>query len=290
MGDLLYFANYAVAWIDLLGQTQLLENIDGIPFEGDSKDDFIKALKPTFGRVRRFREVIENIRQQLIQKGAIPKNLIKTLNKDDLAMCEKYTQPAVEMFCLADAVMLSVNLREDTPSAPIDGIYCMLDMLSLIMLTCLAAHAPVRCAVDIGVCAEINKGELYGQAVSRAHHYESKETGYPRVVIGPHLIHYLKMFDEYAMTPPITPEKKIQRGWLSRIADKIEHDTDKKVILAYLKGEHSKRPEFDVLTKEASKFIDGAIAHFVSMGDAKLLPRYESLKDYFVRNKVWNGD
>ncbi len=283
------FANYVVAWVDLLGQTSLLEKIGPIPFNEEEMASFVKPLKPTFGRVRKFRELITHFREQLTQKTNIPENLIMTRSADELAMCEKYTQPKVNVAFLADSAMLSVCLREDMPFSPIRGIDCMLDMLSLIMISCLAAHAPIRGAVDVGVCAEIDGGELYGQAVSRANYRERRQAGYPRIIIGDYLVHYLKTCEDVINEPPITPEKKIQKGWLSQIANKFETDTDGRIILSYLcsKRDFPNKEDFNFLTQEACKLIKNTISDAISRGDVKLAGRYSVLKNYFERHNCW---
>ncbi len=287
MGDL-YFANYAVAWIDVLGQTSLLENIGPIPSNDAEKAAFITPLKVTFGRVGGFRDILLKFQKQLTQKSNVPENLKNNLSKDDLAMCEKYTNPSVEPVFLADAAMLNVCLRDDSEFSPLVGIYSMLDILSLTMLTCLAAHTPLRGGVDIGVCARITDAELYGQAVSRAHYLEQKVSKYPRIVVGNNLMNYLKAIEQFATSLPVTPEKRIQKGWLKHIVGKLESDADDNNILSYLKGRHSNLPTFTYLVNKAQLFIRDMISTFTLSGNKMLADRYEMLRQYFERSNCWS--
>jgi len=287
MSDL-YFANYVVAWIDVLGQTSSLEIIGPLPSSDAEMGAFVAPLKVTFGRVGGFRELLLKYQRQLTKKSDVPDHLKKTLSKEDLAMCEKYTTPAVEAVFLADAAMLNVCLREDSGCSPLVGIYSMLDILSLTMISCLAAHTPLRGGIDLGVCAKITEDELYGQAVSRAHHIEQKVASHPRIVIGPNLITYLKAIENFSISGPNTPEKKIQNGWLNHIVSKLEIDTDGKVILSYLKGGQSGLPEFSYLVDKATRFIKETISVFAGVRNDELVRRYEELKKYFERCNCWS--
>ena len=80
------------------------------------------------------------------------------------------------------------------------GIEMELRQLGLLMLTELAEGILFRGAIEAGICAELSGSDLYGQAIARAYALESDVAVYPRIVVGGHLMDYVRSFAEKKLT------------------------------------------------------------------------------------------
>lgn len=284
------FSYHIVAWIDLLGQTEALERIPDIPRTSEERQHFVDALKPTFGRIRRVRELVVNLHNQMTQPLSLPEG---KYTDEQRVIFNRHTTANISHSFVADSAMMNICLQsKERQIPPVYSIYTMFEQLSLLMLSSLAASAPIRGAIELGICAELEKGEIYGQAISRAHYIENKCAHYPRIVIGPKLANYLKIIEEQCQQSSLPHvEKSLLVHWASLIKEECEQDTyDGQYILSYLrqckKGAVARSD--DTLEREASSFIDKSLSEYRANGNAKLAERYSVLKDYFIKHGCWH--
>ncbi len=283
------YSYYIAAWIDILGQTEALDRIPDIPQTSEERKRFVDALKPTFGRIRRVRELVVNLHNQMTQPLSLPEG---KYTDEQCAIFKRHTTANISHSFVADSALMYISLQSDERRIPpVYSIYTMFEQLSLIMLSALAASAPIRGAIEMGICSELEKGEMYGQAISRAHYIESKCAHYPRIVIGPHLAGFLKFTEAQCQQVSLPhAEKSLLVHWALLIKEACEQDVyDGQYILSYL--QQCKKGAVgcsdDTLEREASSFIDKSLSEYQASGNTKLAERYSVLKDYFIKHGSW---
>src|SRR5947209_11171441 len=115
-----------------------------------------------------------------------------------------------------------------------------------------------RGGIDVGVGAEIEPGEIYGSALSRAVELESQVAQYPRIVIGDELMTYLI---ETTHLPGSDNTTRYIKGMAGKCLDLITADVDGRPILHYL-GEGHRRQMGEELRRDMSTHLLPAVYGF----------------------------
>ena len=279
---------FIVVWLDLLGQGKKLEQLY-IPRSAAEREEVVKIAKETFGHLHWFRKGVRNVQKEMSKPLRYSKATRQRLTKNQFAILNKYNLVEVESRFLADSAILSINLYGTAARPPLRSIESMLDQLAANMVLFLSLGIPIRGAIAAGICDELKTGELYGQALSRAHKCET-EAGYPRIVIHPSFIKYLNSMD-YSVFPE--DERQYCKGMVTHIQEVIIRDTDQKPIFSYLAPvfmETLRRANNgqDLLQK-ACVFIAKEIERLQVVGDLPLRDRYLKLKAYFESQGQWTA-
>jgi hypothetical protein len=122
---------------------------------------------------------------------------------------------------------------ESSPLTSIATVFSALTAAAVVMLTALASRHRLRGGIDVGLATEIAPGEIYGTALERAYLLESREAGYPRILIGDDLWNYLNVARSH-FSAQTTPESKTVTSIIDRMMQLIAVDADGKRILDYL--------------------------------------------------------
>jgi hypothetical protein len=181
-----------------------------------------------------------------------------------------------------DTIIIYVPLAETGDSFPLTGIYSALLACGSTFLCSLAANHALRGGIEVGLGAELNEGEIYGPAVYDAYRLESQVAGYPRIVIGQELLHYLR------------DKRKVQAADLlgkftSLMAETCLHflteDVDGHAILDYLGKGFIERGEYlllkDGVHLKAHDFVIRQASHWREKKNTNLSLRYSLLQKYF---------
>ncbi|MGD0238252.1 MAG: hypothetical protein ABSC55_27430 [Syntrophorhabdales bacterium] len=282
------FNFYAVALIDMLGQSIELERFTVLPKDETENKEFLIVARATVGRVRRFRKSIRQFNQLLSRPISVPATVQANWPPEAYQLFKKYRQPEIRIGFFSDLAIISVSLLDNPYHSPLFSIHGLLHELSLLLLTQMASGVMIRGAIDVGICSEIEKGELYGQGLSRAYSLEAERADYPRIVLGPHFLQYLESYSRSDVSPP---EKVIQESYLNLIGQCIELDQGS-YILSYLceliKHSYSEEPHaFEEVVKHCCRFIKGEIERCGRNDDQKLGRRAYKVKEYFQTHKCW---
>ena len=285
----LKFTFHVVVLIDLLGQSRQLSRFKSLPKTGQEMEEFLSIARRTIAPVLHFREQIQDLYKGLSKPIRIPDTIRDKLTRSQLEVAEKYTSPIIDFQFFSNLAILKINLVEEKGHSPLFSIHTLFIELAILMLTHIALGEPLRGAIDVGICAELAKNDLYGQALSRAYQLESKFADYPRIVIGKAFINYL---DSFADAEVSIEEKKIVNFYLRLIHEFLALDTDDIPILSYLstgarKHYREKESDFEELLSNACQFIRNAIQEYKQLGEEKLESRYSRMMDYFKRNGCW---
>jgi hypothetical protein len=277
--DTIIFGYYLVAFIDILGQRDVLRSLKGLPSNREEYQDFIRKVKDSYGAVEGLRQWHESFFEGLKE----PSSYFEAIDENQRQLFRFFKRNSLKTRWFSDTALLYTPLANTPEHLPINAIYGILMWSATTMLTSLAAGRPVRGGIEIGVGAEIHEGEIYGPSLVSAYDLESKVADYPRIVVGATTIQYLasrlkpEENDIFAIY-----EKKLAETCLNL----INVDTDGSHIVDYA------GTAFRSLTKEgndsselldkAVKFAREQVCHFQSEQNMKLLLRYQRLLDYLT--------
>lgn len=279
---------FVVAYIDLLGQQNLLRNIRGLPKNKNlHNDEEIKInIARSYGSVRNLRKMfVDSFEEFTRPSGHIDVSFLSDENKKEFAALISNN---IQCQFFSDTVVVFMSLSNDVNKLPVRGIYGIFGAAGMASIFSLSEGHPIRVGIDLGVGWNIEENEIYGPALSRAYSLESHVANYPRIVVGEELERYLKHLiqgdhkDRY---------DQISKGAASRCYECLKMDDDGQMIVDYL-GEayRSVYPKKDhyLFIKKAYDKIMLSQERFKKEKNSKLALRYELLKRYFDdRMHLW---
>lgn len=271
----LYFANYAVAFLDLLGQRAALSGESLLPnFETDEeKADFTVRAKRSIGSIgvlqKRAREVEEGYKSITFEdlKAALPKDF--SAEVDTFAGADLHTQ------YWSDGLVLFAPLKGSQPVLGLSVLSQLIAKSGSICYMGLATGEPIRGGIEIAWGVELNKGEIYGPAVARAYELESCVAEFPRIVIGENAVRLLHASTQF-------PDSAFVRALAQSILRQIARDDRGIYFVHYLSGQNN-----DQSVAAHSDIYPRALGYIQSQLEqhpvgSKLHSRYSTLQDYFL--------
>lgn len=270
--ETLNLCDYAVAFIDLLGQKAAMPNRH-LP---NNKDEAIALVKKSVGRIVSTQKLFENFYNSHASRQIIYSQLPPAVQQQvpDMAPCELKWQ------YFSDGLVVYVPLGSTVVQSPVNGIFGLLLASGLLCLIGLAAGSPIRAGIDVAWAVEYRPNELYGSAVAHAHKLESEVAKWPRIVIGEGLIDYLK---HYATSGGSDISSQFRREMAIRCQSLLAIDIDGNPIVDYLGHGYQEiaKNAIDVSVIEKAKaFVAEQISDWRMVGDKKLLERYEIVEKY----------
>lgn len=278
--------HWLVGVVDVLGQKAKLRAMRDLPNDAESHDRFVESIRETFG-------VVETIRNAFTTFHAAAAQTTEIFDEFPEAMkplARELRRSDVRIRTLSDSVILSVALKNDDDFVtPTNGTFDALFGLCCMSIVALAIGHPVRGAVEVGLGAEIEPGELYGPALERAWYLESDVAAYPRVLVGPELLSYLQgmVSSESSELRP-----RFAAGFARSVLGLLTTDSDGLAMLDYLGPGFREILHDDTeirgVVAEAATFVRASHEKFLAAEDFKLGPRYGRLRRYFdARLPAW---
>ena len=274
----LYFANYAVAFLDLLGQRAALGGEGLLPsFETDEeKTNFIARAKRSIGSIgvlqKRAREVEEGYRSITFDdlKAALPAGFS--------AEVDTFAGAGLQTQYWSDGLVMFAPLKGSQPLLGLSILNQLIAKSGSICYMGLASGEPVRGGIEIAWGVELNKGEIYGPAVARAYELESSVAQLPRIVVGENamrLLHASTHFQDSAFV----------RALAQAILRQIMRDDRGVYFVHYLAS-----PNNDDAANAHLAVYPRALAYIQSQleqhpAGSKLHSRYSTLHDYFIAHR-----
>lgn len=271
---------YLVVFVDILGQTQLLRQMEGLPDKTDPNQmqEFEALLKKTVGTIKHFRDLFYSYFKG---ESGYSSDLSELTPDQKEAYAELKQSNPLHTHMFSDFIALFLSLCDDKNKVPMNGVYSALTAAASTILMMLASGRAIRGGIDIGVGVEFEKGEVYGAAIARAYELESKIAIYPRIVLGDEIIRYIEF--QQAL-----PEDDLFASMNKSLADicceLITIDDDGYPFLDYL-GKGFKR---FIATGLDSQIVEMAYNFVVQESEryrisrhSKLAFRYTLLRDYF---------
>lgn len=285
--DPINFCFYLVAYVDVLGQSDTLKQLKGIPTTEEGKQEFIGILKKTFGAVDKFRKIFDQYFTES-QKETPTTSFVPVKDRKLFAALKK-SEAKFQGF--SDATIVYVPLQETEGIVPISGVCDALTACASTFLLMMSDGYACRGGIDVGVGSEMFEGEIYGPALYEAYRLESQVAQYPRIVIGKNLIDYLMGLTRLeASDVTSTYTKTIASKCLSFLVQ----DIDGQPIVDYLGQRLMETVEYqpveDGTLIKAYEFVKGEAAKWRDRRNTTLSFRYNLLESYFTsRLTLWKN-
>lgn len=285
--DQTLFGYYAVAFLDPLGQTEVLNKLDELYDPPNIGEEFIGVAKKTFGTIMWLRETARSTfgEFQEVWPTFIDRS---SLTPDQEAALEEFKAAPVEVDQCGDAIACHTRLASSQGVLTVHGVYALIMTAGSMLTAALAGRQPIRGAVEIGVSAKLPDGDLYGAALSRAHYLESKEAINPRILVGPNLMDYLNWVihaedDDLIM--------RLNKALTKQIKSVIFVDKDGRRVVDHLGkafAQFAKDDRHRSVFLAADAFVKEQFEKF-NTGEAEgLCAKYAYLKSYFdSRRQYW---
>lgn len=282
-------AYYMVVFLDVLGQSERLEELKKLPTTQAEIDKAAQILDGTAGSIVKLREGFDSLFDALSKPTAI----LDSLPPDKRSMAMSLRQIKIARRGISDSYIMILPLVEDElfgRSRVMLNVWSALGATCGMFIVALAERLAIRGGVEIGLGTPLpiyNGDEVYGPAVARAVRLENKVAKYPRVVVGEHLWQYLCTLEGSIVKTEFDPfAKKYAVGSKNLICQ--EHDGVR--VLDYLgKGVRSLKggvkPRW---VKKGYQWVIQEHEKYIKSKNYELAGRYSLLRQYMEsRLTLW---
>ncbi len=276
------FGHHAVALIDFLGQAAELAKWDFLPNSPSQAAEFVTAARNMWGRIVRWREEFERLVNQFTS-FEVPPQYLAGLSSKQRNELERMRECAFRFSHFSDTVVVYSPIENAHGYLTVSGIYAMIAVTGSLLLAALNSRTVFRGAIEIGMAARFPKADLYGPALAKAHHLESRIAQYPRIVVGPTLVSYLGAVQKEVEQDPAA---RANRQTASLCMSLLGKDEAGCWFVDYL-GEAfaalgGKPDAWKEIRQTAFEFVRHEKERFERDNDEKLADRYSRLLAYFV--------
>ena len=273
---------YVVGLFDLLNQGKQLEEWGRHPHTPAEVSDFKGALKRTAGRVRDLRTAFKTFVEEYTRKGLEAHPLSALFTEEQNAQCQRLTEAKIGRQSFSDTVLLYSALAIPGGGTTVNGLHGMLVGSASVLLSWLGESIPLRGSIEVGMATDFLTDEIYGPVLRRAYLLEQKEAQYPRVVVGPEAIEYLRVCIA-------VPRGNVATEWNRVMAKQclslIDRDQDGAYFVDFLSDSVRKlcpdKSDYDELVMKGHAFAKRERQRFVKDGNDKLAARYALLTQYY---------
>lgn len=286
------FGFWAVAFLDLLGYSKVLESMHAVPIEKMDEQSF-QIAAGSFKAAVKFRKRLVNFSRDMradVEEIQDPK--LRSLSPEAQAQLRRWRTRKLQQFDGADHIILACALAPEPPSHfPAMGVQDIVTNASILSLTSLAfdvddkfGRLPIRGGIDVGLGGlEGEPPVLHSAAVARAYRLESKTAIYPRVVASERLLQFLDS----------EPGAGIDEQYAKRLNKKVRahfiEDEDGQVFLDFIGEALRKKVPLSSakhLVEQAWSYVQGIVAAGVT--DRSIRLKYEWLANYIEsRLHLW---
>ncbi len=271
---------FVVGLADVLGQSERLLAYNDPPPKGLANRKKLADLRSdTLVPVRQFRKDFHD------QFRGYEKALAKSplIGGPVGKLLDSIGSEPVGVHAFSDLVALSLSLRTDMKAVPMEGVFLMTAAFGRASLCSLYRGHPVRGGIELDVAWPIGRheiqSEIYGPALAKASHLESRVAGYPRIVVGENLRNYIALWKNQ-------PESEPNLKYADIVSSLLVTDDDGLIVVNpfsdwyWRKDLSGNRRQ---MAERCFEFADGERKKFESCGDAKLKARYLRLIS-FIQN------
>ena len=294
---------YAMGYLDILQQSDLLEKIKELPVDDKEEKQFRGVAKKTFLRVSEFREYVKSFSQAMNQRTRDISRIPLEFRK----LYMKYTNVSIKYQFFSDSMLAAIPLIEkinmNNNIEPLVNINALFHQLSVSMLLGFVEKFALRGCIEVGLATEISPNNFYGPIIMELGEIEKKEVKYPRILLWDRFLDFIEISKEKLTNPNIPEkEKKFIKIYLDSINNYIITDYDNKPILSYLEildqlaindeklGYRDFKEKTDLLLPKACDFIRDKIREYTELDDEnskKWERRYRKVKKYFEKVNCW---
>lgn len=276
-GEKINLCDYAVAFVDLLGQKAEMIGRH-LP---DDEQAAIALVKASVGKIVGVQNLFESFYASYSAGSHLYSQLPKHIQDQLLDMAPGVLKRQV----FSDGMVIYIPLGQGIIKSPINSIFGLLIASGLLCATGLAAEGPLRIGIDVAWAVEYKPGELYGCALAHAYRLESEVAKWPRVVVGEGLLGYLQHYQESAGSDI---SGQFRRDMAALCQGMISEDVDGQLILHYLGPGFAKAVQSGMegdIINQAKKFIGAQLAKWETEGNSLLSERYRIISQYYEQHR-----
>lgn len=282
------YSHHVVAFLDLMGQRQLFQDLPGVPNTPEGVEELHSVLRKTVGFIEQFRKWFEDMFSVFQTNRPIPDAVPSQFHEE----FKKLQATEIHMQIVSDAVIAWSpihTLTEEDLAKAMNSLWGILGTTAANILTSLSLEHPVRGGIEVdgGITIEPGGKEIYGRALNCAYELEQHVAKYPRVVVGKGAVQFIEHASQAAGKPGTERIIAYSRTLAKRCQHLIVKDDDGQYIVHWLgpgamelhqSVELSAPSAKKELVNMAFKFIDDSVIRFKE--DQKLGPRYVRLQEY----------
>jgi len=277
-------ADYAVCFLDLLGQRAELRGQSVLPEVADEKevDELARKIKSTVGMVgllqTHAKRVLDGLKSLFTAANRAPDPALERL-------LERTGLEDMKLQRWSDGVVIFSVVRPDTGPENVIRLLHLIYMAGINCLIGLSRGYAIRGGIEIGWAGELRPGELCGSAIARAYELESEVAQYPRIVVGPVVVQRLT---EMQQNQSRDPEWATGRAAAQLALELLALDVDGFRVVDYLGPRFRQcaaKPMHQSLIEDAEQFVRSQLDQHRRERNTKLAFRYKLLLSYFETSK-----
>ncbi|MBE3139829.1 MAG: hypothetical protein IMZ53_04505, partial [Thermoplasmata archaeon] len=162
-----HMAWYVVAFLDLLGQRDVLNKITALPSvenleEVDAfKKKVAELYRPLYGLETFFKASIKPFKE-----GSVNETTCLPAEQEIL---KQFRSTPVFYRHFSDSLIVHIPISNDIGKFQCHAIYGVLAATAVTFLSCLVHSWAIRGGIELGLAMDIEEGEVYGPALARAY-------------------------------------------------------------------------------------------------------------------------
>jgi hypothetical protein len=280
--------HFALAFIDLLSQKDILRKLNKLPENEDEQREFIGLWKQSVGVINNFRVAFDSFYESFLNHKPLQPPQGATVKREQIELVNRFIKCEIRKQRFSDSMIYYVSMAENPDQFPITGVHALLSGCAGVFLSALSLGFICRGGIEVGIAGEFFQGEVYGPALYHAYRLESEIAQYPRIVVGPELTGYI---NNETRRPREDEAGDLIRGMAQRCQDWLCIDFDGVTVLDYAGAAARKIfPSLRGSIETSIKFASDEWNKFQTEGNPKLAGRYFLLRNYLIDRlqRVWN--
>jgi len=173
--------NWIVAFLDILGQTEAMEQIDFVDskMSGEKREAFESGVRKVYGTTMLLHDTIHSWVER--SKGNLAP-VVRQISGNE-TVWSQMNSGMLKCQRFSDGLIVFGTLSDPKSVSPLKPMFFLLGCCANVMAVTLARGTPIRGGIAIGAGVEMQPNELYGPVLARAHHLESEIAQHPRIVL-----------------------------------------------------------------------------------------------------------
>lgn len=226
------YSYHAVAFLDLMGQRKVFDDMPGVPKTEEDGKRLIQKLSQTVGFISQFRKGFKDMFEAIQSNRPVPENVPPELREE----FRRLRKSDIHLQSVSDAVIAWASIHtvdEAALAQAMNGLWGIMATTASMNLLALASEHPLRGGIDVDGGIPIVEGgnEIYGRALNCAYELESQIAKSPRIAIGAGLLGFLESVSSDA---PRSRPSAHAKHVAERCQGLIAHDDDGVAILHFL--------------------------------------------------------
>lgn len=218
---------YVAGFFDLLGVTNELEKLSGVPDGPDESDDYERTLQSVAYAIEDFQRSLRTHFDQ-----ARSSHLGTQSTPEFLAFLADLKEPQLTFQTYSDLILVSARMMTDRGRISAATVVPLIGSVSMTMINTLCvSQVAFRGGIDIGFGTTVNSN-FYGHPLLSCYELESKRAHWPRVLVGDGLRSFLE--DPLVASTDEPALNQVNQALIEQAREMVAIDDDGEMIVDYL--------------------------------------------------------